>query len=216
MTAVFPRWANRAARFTVAFGAATLVLAPLVAMVWVRTPLARGEGRPILQPVPFDHRVHVNGLRIDCRFCHASADRGRWAGLPATETCVACHTSAWINSSAFAPVRESMEKGQPIQWRRVTQLPDFVYFNHAIHVRKGIGCESCHGRVDQMAAVYQTAPLTMGWCLECHNNPGPSLRPLDAVTKMGWTPVSHSGARTATLVAEYQIQRLTNCSTCHR
>ena len=216
MTALFPSWATRAARIVVAVGITLLVVTPLFAMVWVRTPIARGEDLHITQPVPFDHRVHVTGLKIDCRYCHAGAERGEWAGLPATQKCVSCHTQAWISSSVFAPVRQSLATGRPIPWRRVTELPDFVYFNHAIHVNKGVGCETCHGRVDQMAQVKQAVPLTMGWCLGCHVNPGPNLRPVEAVTAMDWTPTPSESAQLRTLVADYRVRRLTNCTTCHR
>ncbi len=216
MTALFPSWATRAARIVLAVGITALVVTPLFAMVWVRTPFARGEDLHITQPVPFDHRVHVNGLKIDCRYCHAGADRGAWAGLPATSQCVSCHTQTWIASSAFAPVRKSLATGRPIPWRRVNELPDFVYFNHAIHVNKGVGCETCHGRIDQMAQVRQAVPLTMGWCLGCHVDPQPNLRPLNAVTTMGWTATRSDSATMRTLVADYRVKRLTNCTTCHR
>jgi len=199
-----------------AVGVTVLVVTPLFAMVWVRTPIARGEDLSIKQPVPFDHRVHVTGLQIDCRYCHAGAERGEWAGLPATDKCASCHTQGWMSSSVFAPVRKSLATGRPIPWQRVTQLPDFVYFNHAIHVNKGVGCETCHGRIDQMAQVRQAKSLTMGWCLSCHVNPGPNLRPLDAVTKMGWTPTAAESAQLSMLVANYHVRSLTNCTTCHR
>ncbi|HEY5087014.1 MAG TPA: cytochrome c3 family protein [Gemmatimonadaceae bacterium] len=216
MSALFPPWATRAARIVLAGGVTAMVVAPLFAMVWVRTPMARGEDLHIAQPVPFDHRIHVTGLRIDCRYCHAGAERSEWAGLPPTEKCVSCHTQTWISSSVFKPVRQSLTTGRPIPWRRVNELPDFVYFNHSIHVQKGVGCETCHGRIDQMAQVRQVAPLTMGWCLSCHVNPGPNLRPLEAVTAMGWTPPASSSAMMRTLVADYRVERLTNCTTCHR
>lgn len=224
MSATFPSWTTRTARIAVAVAVTGLIVTPLLAMVWVRTPMARGEDLDIKQPVPFDHRVHVTGLGIDCRFCHAGAERSAWAGLPPTEKCVSCHTQAWINSSAFAPVRQSLATGQPIQWRRVNELPDFVYFNHSIHVKKGVGCETCHGRIDQMSQVRQAKSLTMGWCVSCHVNPGPNLRPLSAITAMGWRPPQVSSASgdagknayMHTLVEQYQVKRLTNCSTCHR
>jgi hypothetical protein len=216
MSAIFPSWGTRAARIVLAVGFTVLVVTPLFAMVWVRTPVARGEDLKITQPVPFDHRVHVTGLQIDCRYCHAGAERGEWAGLPATQKCMSCHTQSWISSSVFEPVRQSLATGRPIPWRRVNELPDFVYFNHAIHVNKGVGCETCHGRIDEMSQVHQAQPLTMGWCVGCHVNPGPNLRPLNEVTAMGWTPDSSESAKMRTLVADYQIKRLTNCTTCHR
>ena len=217
MSAIFPSWTTRAARIAIAVAVTGMIVTPLFAMVWVRTPTARGENLQIRQPVPFDHRVHVTGLRIDCRFCHAGAERSAWAGLPSTEKCVSCHTQTWISSSVFKPVRQSLATGRPIPWRRVTELPDFVYFNHSIHVRKGVGCETCHGRIDQMAQVHQASSLTMGWCVSCHVNPGPNLRPLSAITTMGWTPPSGNDSTLMhNLVTQYQVKRLTNCSTCHR
>ena len=216
MSAVFPAWTTRAARVALAVAITAIVVMPLFAMIWVRTPLARGEDLHIAQPIPFDHRVHVNGLRIDCRYCHAGVERSAWAGLPATTKCVSCHSQTWLTSSVFEPVRVSLATGRPIPWRRVTELPDFVYFNHSIHVDKGVGCETCHGRVDLMGQVRQAVPLTMGWCLSCHVNPAPNLRPLAAVTTMGWTRPASAGAATPTLLAQYKVKRLTNCTTCHR
>ncbi len=187
-------------------------------MLWVRTPWARGEHRRIVQPVPFDHRIHVTGLRIDCRYCHSGVERSASAGLPSTQKCVSCHTQLWRAGSPMEPIRQSVATGRPIPWRRVTQLPDFVYFNHSIHVNKGVGCESCHGRIDQAAEVEQAAPLTMSWCVDCHRNPAPTLRPLEAVTTQGYVPPG--GDRdielAAVLMKRYQIHSLANCTTCHR
>ena len=130
--------------------------------------LAAGDGPGARRGA--DHRIHVAGLRIDCRYCHQGADRAAYAGLPATAVCVSCHTPLWLSSQVFTGVRQSLASNRPIPWRRVNQLPDFVFFNHAIHARGGIGCESCHGRVDRMAQVSQAAPLTMSWCVGCHRN----------------------------------------------
>ena len=186
------------------------------AMAWVRTPWARGEGRTVVQPVSFDHPLHVTGLRIDCRYCHSGADRSRMAGLPPTRTCVPCHSDVLLASTALAPVRRSLTTQQPIPWARVTQLPDFVYFDHSAHVSNGVGCETCHGRVDRMAQVEQATPLTMGWCVECHRNPAPHLRPLDAVTVMGWVRSQTDSVSGADLMRRYRARRLLDCTTCHR
>jgi hypothetical protein len=157
-------------------------------MVWVRTPTARGENRMIRQPVAFDHRVHAAGLKISCEFCHSGADRSAHAGIPTTQECVGCHTDTWLASAAFTPVRASLASGVPIAWKRVTQLPDFVYFNHAMHVNKRVSCTECHGEVAAMPVVSQQRPLTMGWCVSCH---------VEAPKK-------------------YAARALTNCTTCHR
>jgi hypothetical protein len=213
MAALFSPRATRIARWGLVAVLMLAVAIPAGLMLWVRTPAVTGQGRTAIQPIPFDHRIHVTGLRIDCRYCHTTADRGASAGLPATMVCQPCHNDVWLSGPLFAPVRQSVATGRPIPWQRVNRLPDFVYFNHAIHVAGGIACESCHGRVDRMAQVRQAEPLTMGWCLDCHRNPEPSRRPADAVTAMGWQPADRpaspplSPARRAAIVT---------CSACHR
>lgn len=216
MTALFPRWTNTAARAVLLAVACTLVGVPIALMAWVRTPNATGQFARVTQPVPFDHRLHVTGFRIDCRYCHSSVERSASAGIPPSTTCVSCHNPTWMNSLELAPVRASLATGRPLQWNRVNRLPDFVYFNHAIHVRKGVGCESCHGRIDQMTSVSQAKPLTMGWCVSCHVAPEGQLRPVSAITTMGWTPPEPQLALGRRLEAEYHVRQLTNCTTCHR
>lgn len=216
MPALFSPRATIIARSLLSACVVLVIAVPSLAMVWVRTPWARGEHARVVQPIAFDHRLHAGPFRIDCRYCHSGADRSEWAGLPSTQQCVSCHTPLWMSSSILAPVRRSVQTQRPIPWRRVTQLPDFVYFDHAIHVNKGVGCETCHGRVDQMTEVRQVAPLTMTWCVECHRNPTPNLRPLEAVTVMGWAPPAHSDSLGAELAARYHVRPLVNCSTCHR
>jgi hypothetical protein len=191
-----------------------MVAVPSFAMAWVRSPMARGENRRITQPVPFDHRVHVNALRIDCRYCHSGVEQSASAGLPTTAQCVSCHQRLWLSLPPMSAVRRSVESGRPIPWQRVNQLPDFVYFDHAIHVNKGVGCETCHGRVDETSQVTQAKPLTMSWCVECHRNPAPNLRPLEAVTEQGYRAAP--GVSGDSLMARYHVHQLTNCSTCHR
>jgi hypothetical protein len=214
MSAIFSPRATTVARVVLLMGCVAVVAAPAFAMGWVRTPIARGEHRRIVQPIPFDHRVHVTGLRIDCRYCHTSVERSPVAGLPSTQQCVTCHSATWLASAPMAPVRRSIKTGTPIQWRRVTQLPDFVYFDHSAHVNKGIGCESCHGQVDRMAEVSQAAPLTMQWCVSCHRDPNPTLRPAAAITASGHSREGESA--TAALAARYHTRHLTDCTTCHR
>ena len=216
MPALFSPRATTIARSVFVALIAIPIGVPAFAMLWVRTSWARGEGRAIVQPVAFDHRLHTRPLRIDCRYCHSGVDRSAFAGLPSTQKCVSCHTPLWMSSAPMAAVRQSLASARPIPWRRVTQLPDFVYFDHALHVTKGVGCETCHGRVDLMSQVKQVAPLTMTWCVDCHRDPGPHLRPVDDVTVMGWRPRSPVDSLGATLVARNRVRSLTNCSTCHR
>ena len=168
------------------------------------------------QPVPFSHKHHVSGLGIDCRYCHTSVEKSSFAGIPATEICMSCHSQIWVDSPMLEPVRESMRTNVPIAWNRVHDLPDYAYFNHSAHVRRGIGCVSCHGRVDTMEVVYQAEPLSMGWCLECHRNPERHLRPLDTVTDMDWVPEEDQEVLGARLAEMYDINPPVDCNTCHR
>jgi hypothetical protein len=168
MAAPFPRWVNTLTRATLIAAACTLVGVPVALMAWVRTPNATRQYQPVAQPIAFDHRIHVTGQHIACQYCHFSVERAASAGIPPSTTCVACHSTVWMKSSALSLVRQSVATGKPLQWNRVNALPGFVYFNHAIHVNKGVGCESCHGRIERMARVYQFAPLTMSWCVDCH------------------------------------------------
>ena len=217
MPALFPRWANTAARGSLLLIVLLVIGAPVASMVWVRTSFATGAGARVEQPVAFDHRIHSFALHIDCRYCHATVDVAPTAGLPPTVACVGCHNAVWQSSQPFAPVRLSLSSSKPIAWRRVNALPDFVFFDHSIHVAKGVGCETCHGRVDQMAQPIQTVSLSMSWCVACHRDPAPSLRPRSAITTMGWSPPSAErdslGAR---LMRENHVRRLTSCSSCHR
>lgn len=175
-----------------------------------------GQNVPREQPVPFSHEHHAGGLGIDCRYCHTTVEFSSFANIPPTKTCMNCHSQLWAVSPMLAPVRESWRTGRSIAWTRVHDLPGFVYFHHGIHVQKGIGCSTCHGRVDQMPLMWQAQPLTMEWCLDCHRNPALYVRPKEEVFNMAWTfPVNQMelGNR---LVKAYGIESLTSCSTCHR
>lgn len=216
MPALFPRWTNTLARATLIAVVCTLVGVPVALMAWVRTPNATRQYEPVAQPIAFDHRIHVTGQHIDCRYCHFSVERSASAGIPPSSACVPCHSTVWMSSSSLRLVRESVASGRALRWNRVDALPGFVYFNHAIHVNKGIGCESCHGRVDRMAQVSQYAPLTMSWCVDCHRNPAAALRPLSAITTMGYTPPIPQRELGAQLMQTYHVRSLTNCTTCHR
>ena len=171
------------------------------------------------QPVPFSHAHHVGGLGVDCRYCHTSVETSSFANIPPTKTCMNCHSQIWITSNTLEPVRESYRTNQSIRWTRVHDLPDFVYFNHGIHVNKGVACEVCHGRVDKMPLMAQMSSLQMEWCLNCHRNPEKYVRPREFVTTMGYVPAGDQEEIGRKLVAEYKIQdarTLTSCNTCHR
>jgi hypothetical protein len=171
------------------------------------------------QPVPFSHAHHVGGLGFDCRYCHTSVEKSSFANIPPIKTCMNCHSQIWSTSPTLEPVRAAFRDNQSIQWTRVHDLPDFVYFNHSIHVAKGVGCETCHGRVDKMALTWQQNSLQMEWCLNCHRNTEQYLRPREFVTKMGYEPAGDQLEIGRKLHDEYQIRdvhTLTSCSTCHR
>jgi hypothetical protein len=216
MAALFPPWMNVVARASLLAAGCGIVGLPVALMAWVRTPNATRRYQPVPQPVAFDHRVHVTGQHIDCRYCHFTVERSSTAGIPPTTTCVPCHSETWLSSSTLAPVLKSMETGTPLRWNRIDALPGFVYFNHAIHVNKGVGCETCHGRVDQMATVIQVRPMTMNWCVSCHRDPAANLRPTYAITTMGYTPAEPQRVLGPRLAQEYHVRSLTNCTTCHR
>jgi hypothetical protein len=170
------------------------------------------------QPVPFSHEHHVGGLGLDCRYCHTSVEKARFAGLPPTETCMTCHSQLWTNAQMLAPVRTSLADNKPIAWHRVNQLPDYVYFDHSVHIAKGVGCTTCHGPIGQMKLTRQGAPLTMHWCLDCHRDPAKAIRPREAVFDPDWKPPADNGDLGRKLVAAYHIRtdHLTDCSICHR
>jgi hypothetical protein len=213
---LFSKSADAWARLVLTAAAVIAVGGPLLLLWWVRTPYVTGQFSQISQPVPFDHRHHVVDDGINCLYCHRDAERSPRAGVPATELCLNCHNQIWNNSPALELVWQSWQRRQPIAWRRVNFLPDFVFFNHSIHVRKGVGCETCHGRVDDMPRVYQAAPLTMGWCIDCHRRPEAYLRPVDAATEMGYRPPRRQADIGRELVRRYRVRSVTDCSGCHR
>lgn len=197
------------------FGGAFVV----AALVWVsgriyRSPYVTEATVVRDQPVQFSHKHHVGGLGIDCRYCHTSVEEGPVAGIPPTKTCMNCHSQIWVDSPILEPVRRSFREGTSIAWTRVHRLPGYVYFDHSIHVAKGIGCVSCHGKVDEMPLMAQQATLYMEWCLDCHRHPEPALRPRDRVFDLSWQPPANGvGAR---LADELQVRQRTDCVDCHR
>lgn len=187
-----------------------------LAFVWARSGSAWNVGVPADQPVPFRHDLHAGTLRIDCRYCHSSVERAAHAGMPSAQTCMTCHSQVWIGASVLEPIRSSLALGQPVVWTSVSRLPSYAYFHHAIHVAKGVGCETCHGRVDQMARTVKAHTLSMGWCLDCHRDPTPHLRPREAVFVMGWSPHDQGLPEEVRALYAAAAERLTSCNTCHR
>ena len=213
---IFPRSTNAISRASL-IGPVFVV----VALFWVlaqlqRSPYITYAGVRKSQPVPFSHQHHVTGLGIDCRYCHTSVETSSFAGIPPTETCMGCHSQIWANAELLEPVRASFRTGKSLEWTRVHDLPDFVYFNHSIHVSKGIGCSTCHGRVDQMPLTFKVNTLYMQWCVECHRNPAQFVRPRDQVFNIAYQYPKDQSELGARLVQEYKIQSLTDCVTCHR
>jgi len=168
------------------------------------------------QPVQFSHAHHVGGMGIDCRYCHTSVEDSSFAGIPPTKTCMNCHSQIWVDSPFLEPVRASFQTNKSLEWTRVNDLPEFVYFNHSIHVHKGIGCNTCHGQVDQMPLMWQDASLQMEWCLNCHRHPERYVRPREEVFNINWQPPADQETRGLSLMERYNIKRLTDCSVCHR
>jgi hypothetical protein len=190
-------------------------LAAVTALV-VRSPYFTGVGVARQQPVPFSHAHHVGDLGFDCRYCHTAVEETAVAGIPPSKTCMNCHSQIWADSPMLEMVRTSFAEGDPIEWVRVHDLPDFAYFDHSVHVAKGVGCVSCHGRVDQMPLMWKVNTLHMGWCLDCHREPETHLRPRDRIFDMAWQSDVDQRVLGAELAGEYDVQALTDCSTCHR
>ncbi len=222
----FPSWIN-----VLLPGLAFATLAGSIYAVtiaaYATSPQTTNVGYSPGQPVPFSHKVHVGTLKMDCRYCHTTVDQAAHAAVPATQTCVNCHSAAnpdgsvansaiHTNSEKLLPVRDSQATGKPIEWERVHDLPDHVYFDHSAHVNRGVSCVSCHGRVDKMDQVYQAEPLTMSWCLDCHRNPEPHLRPQEYITQLDWEPNEDPEVVGARIRKKLNINPSTNCSTCHR
>ncbi len=216
MAQIFHRSANSLSKISI-----IAVLLLLSGVVWAAYRINAGSFITDVdvakeQPVPFSHKHHATDDGIDCRYCHTSVETSPFAGLPATEICMSCHSQIWTNAEVLEPVRASWRTGQSLEWTRVHDLPDFVYFDHSIHVNKGIGCATCHGRVDQMPLTYKVNTLYMQWCINCHRDPAQYVRPRDQVFNMAYEPPPDQAELGKRLVAEYKIQSLTDCVTCHR
>lgn len=216
---VFPRWAN--------YALPAIVITVLGAGLYVPTVIGFGfspkttdVGYQPVQPVPFSHALHAGELAMDCRYCHNTVEKAAFAAVPATQTCMNCHTQIKSDSPQLEFVRQSWRDNTPVTWTKVHDLPDYSYFNHSAHVNKGIGCVSCHGRVDQMEQVYQAKTLSMSWCLDCHRNPEKHLRPKDQITNMNYSLSPAEQLKVGMeLKQQYGIRDaayMTSCSTCHR
>ncbi len=216
MPQIFGPRADQVFRFVLRGALVAALVGPAAAIVALRSDWVRGTERAVEQPVQFSHRHHVGEDGIDCRYCHADVERSDFAGIPATEVCMTCHSQLFVDAPMLAPVRESLATGVPIPWRRVHDLPDYVYFSHRAHVNNGVGCTTCHGEIDRMALTRQVAPLSMQWCLDCHRDPGPNLRRPDEIFSTAWEPATSDDD--AELAELYQIHagRMTGCYVCHR
>lgn len=218
MAQIFPRSSNVLSRMSILGGVGVLALLGVAFWGYFRSAYVTEVGVPRVQPVPFSHKHHVGDDGIDCRYCHTSVEESAFAGIPSTKICMNCHTQIWADSPMLEPVRESWRTGRSLEWVRVHNLADFVYFNHSIHVNKGVGCATCHGRVDQMPLIHKANSLYMNWCLECHRAPERFLRPREYVFSMKYQPPEDQLSLGRKLVREYKIQSpayLTSCSTCH-
>jgi hypothetical protein len=216
MPQIFHPSMNTISRVSI-FGAA-FILAGIGWLLWLfyRSSYTTQVGVVRPQPVQFSHEHHVTGLGIDCRYCHTTVETSAVASVPSTQICMQCHSQIWADSPKLAPVRASFRTGKSIVWTRVHDLPDFVYFDHSIHVAKGVSCESCHGRVDQMPLMWRVESLHMQWCVDCHRDPGPHLRPRDEVFAMGPSPELKAKFAELDLIKAHQVTSETNCSVCHR
>lgn len=210
----FPAWANYMVPAGVLLAIGVLTYIPVLLTLGFSARTTDVGYQPV-QPVPFSHKVHAGTLGMDCRYCHSTVEKTAFAAIPPTQVCMNCHAAIRSESELLSPVRESYSDGEPVSWIKVHDLPDFVYFNHSAHINKGVGCASCHGRIDEMEEVRQSEPISMSWCLECHRQPERHLRPREEVTNMSWV----TGAAGEELKSRYQVQSteyLTSCTTCHR
>jgi hypothetical protein len=219
MPQLFPAKMNVLARISLFGGPFLLAGLAWGGLVYTQSSYGTGTGQSVVQPVPFSHQHHVGILGIDCRYCHTTVENSPFAGIPPTKTCMNCHSQIWVGSPMLEPVRESYKTGESLRWHRVYNLPGFVYFDHSIHVQKGMGCSTCHGRVDEMPFVYQEPTLLMQWCLDCHRNPAEQVRPREEVFNMKYRQPHNQTEMGRKLVKRYKIKdptTITSCTICHR
>jgi hypothetical protein len=213
---LFPASANQIYWIAIGVLGAGIVGTPVAMIAWARTPYSTGAQEPVTQPIKFDHRHHVRDDGVDCTYCHAGVRHAPFAGIPATAVCMNCHSQVWTTSPELSEVRRSWFANEPIHWQRVNTVPDFVFFDHSIHVNKGVGCVTCHGRVDLMGQVFAAEPLTMRWCLDCHRDPEKHLRPLDKITDMEWKPDRPQEEVGRELRTQLRVRSIVECTGCHR
>ncbi|MCG8373959.1 MAG: cytochrome c family protein [Balneolales bacterium] len=213
MAQIFPKWTNQIPS-KLLIGLIVTVNVVILGMWYYFTPAFTDVGYAPEQPVPFSHQIHVGKLGLDCQYCHTSVTESKQANVPPTQTCMNCHGQIKTDSEKLAPIRESWETGAAVEWVRVHNLPDYAYFNHAAHVNVGVGCESCHGRIDKMEVVYQAERLSMNWCLECHREPEKFLRPVEEITTMGYQ-VENQLLIGAELVKKNNVSPPQYCQGCH-
>ncbi len=222
MSDIFPKWTNRLPLRIIAGG---LILGTAaVAGIWYYfTPKYTDVGYQPIQPVAFSHNIHVNQLGVDCRYCHNAVEKSWYSNIPSASTCMNCHSQVLANDPRLSLVRESYATGKPIPWVQIHKMPDFVYFNHSVHVNRGVSCVECHGQINQMDEVFQSKPLSMTYCLECHRDPAARLRPPDKITDLNWKwsedpKLAAQLQRThgKEFVDNWRVESLQNCSACHR
>jgi len=212
---IFRSWTNKLPLILAASGLAAVIL--VVGFFWYYgSPWYTDVGYRPRQPVPYSHKLHAGDLGIDCRYCHYSVERSASANVPPTSVCMNCHKLILPESEKLLPVRESWASGEPIKWVRIHKIGEYAYFNHSIHINRGVSCISCHGNVAQMEVVVQKQPLSMGWCLNCHRNPSPYLRPVEEVTNMNWMTGQNQAEYAARIIREKKIAPPEDCSACHR
>jgi hypothetical protein len=218
MSQIFRPYADTIARVTLVSVVVVPFLGVGLAYLVMRSEYITDRSITLNQPVPFSHKHHVGDFGLDCRYCHTGVETSTIAGIPPTRVCMTCHSQLYTQTEMLAPVRASLAEDQPIRWNKVNKLPDYVYFDHSIHVAKGVGCTTCHGSVASMPLMREAQPLTMGWCLNCHRDPTPYLRPASEVFDPYWRPPADQATRGRMLLAHYLIdnKHLTDCSVCHR
>jgi hypothetical protein len=216
MAQIFHHSTNTIARVSIYGAVVIIALLGYAVNVVNQTSYVTEVHNALPQPVPFSHKHHVGELGLDCRYCHASVEVSSSAGMPPTQTCMTCHSQIWTNAAMLEPIRASYRDSKPISWTRVNAVPDFVYFNHSIHIAKGVGCTTCHGPIGEMNITWRAETLYMRWCLECHNAPEKFLRPRSEIFNAFYVPPADQEALGERLMKEYKVQKLTSCTTCHR